>query len=43
MDESRADRVEEWYQQSAREMAEEIVDLEDEVADLKARLAGLEK
>ena len=43
MELSRDDRIESHYQESARQLAEWLVDLEDEVAELKARLAGLGK
>ena len=43
MNESRDDRIESYYHRSAWELAERVVDLEDELGELKARLAGLEK
>ena len=41
--ESREERIEAYYDESARQLAEWLVDLEDELAELKARLEGLEK
>ena len=43
MEGSRDDRIETYYQDSAWDLAERIVDLEDELEELKFRMTGLEK
>lgn len=40
---TRDERIEEYYEESAWELAERVVDLEDELAELKGRMEGLEK
>lgn len=43
MEETRDSRIEKYYDESAIDLATRIVDLEDELAEIKARVAGLEK